>query len=294
MTLTWVEDGASRSASIVRLGKKSQSTYVKSYKIFGSADDVEVHNEINTTISGSYWQYPGAPDMQLMVESYSLSYLGDQAWQLSVQYTKDGAEDEEKPDPLHRSRSFDTSGGTKHITQARSETRYGPTGATGPTPNMNKAIGVDGQSVAGVDIVVPQLQWSENYDVPDKFITSEYIKKVAERTGTVNDAGFRSFAAGEVLFIGCSGSHEWDEDKGSGPWNLAYKFVANPNAGAGQTYPAETIGAITGVEKKGHEYMWIYYDSDVTGGTLLKKPKYVYINEVYRKTDFAALGIGVT
>lgn len=289
MTLTWVEDGASRSASIVRLGKKSQSTYVKSYKIFGSTDDVAVHAEINDTISGTFWQYPGAPGMQLMVESYSLSYLGDEAWQLSVQYTKDGAEDEDKPDPLHRSRSFDTSGGTKHITQAREEVSYG----TSP-PAMNKAIGVDGQSVAGVDIVVPQLQWSENYDVPDKFITSEYIKKVAERTGTVNDAGFRSFAAGEVLFIGCSGSHEWDEEKGSGPWNLAFKFIANPNAGSGQTYPAETIGAITGVEKKGHEYMWIYYDSDVTGGTLLKQPKFVYVNEVYRKTSFADLGIGTT
>lgn len=285
---TWVEDGASRSASIVRLGKKSQSTYVKSYKIFGSTDDVAVHADINSTISGSYWQYPGAPGMQLMVESYSLSYLGDEAWQLSVQYTKDGAEDEEKPDPLHRSRSFDTSGGTKHITQARNETAFG----TSP-PAMNKAIGVDGSSVAGVDIVVPQLQWSENYDVPHAYITSAYIKTVAQLTGTVNDAEFRTFPAGEVLFIGCSGSHEWDEDKGSGPWNLAYKFIANPNAGSGQTYPAETIGDIEDVEKKGHEYMWIYYDSDVTGGTLLKKPKFVYVNEVYRQTSFGALGIGV-
>jgi len=158
---------------------------------------------------------------------------------------------------------------------------------------MNKAIGVDGSSVAGVDIVVPQLQWSENYDVPHSYITSAYIKTVAQLTGAVNDAEFRTFKAGEVLFIGCSGSHEWDEDKGSGPWNLAYKFVANPNAGAGQTYPAETIGDIEDVEKKGHEYMWIYYDSDVTGGTLLKKPKFVYVNEVYRQTSFAALGIGV-
>jgi len=289
MTLTWVEDGASRSASIVRLGKKSQSTYVKSYKIFGSTDDVAVHAEINSTISGSYWQYPGAPGMQLMVESYSLSYLGDEAWQLSVTYTKDGAEDEDKPDPLHRSRSFDTSGGTKHITQGRNETAFG----TSP-PAMNKAIGVDGKSVAGVDIVVPQLQWSENYDVPHAYITSAYIKTVAHLTGTVNDAAFRTFAAGEVLFIGCTGSHEWDEDKGSGPWNLAYKFIANPNAGAGQTYPAETIGDIEDVEKGGHDYMWIYYASDVTGSTLLKKPKFVYVNEVYRKTSFAGLGIGVT
>ena len=153
---------------------------------------------------------------------------------------------------------------------------------------MDSAIGVDGDSVAGVDIVVPQLTWTETYDVPSTYVTYDYIKSIAALTGTVNNAAFRSFAAGEVLFLGASGSHEWDEEKGDGPWSLSYKFVASPNV------TNETIGSIAGVEKRGHDYLWIRYEDSVTDNTLLKKPKFVYVNKVYRDGSFSGLGIGTT
>lgn len=301
MSLTWVEDGDSRSATIYRLGKKSTATMQRSYKVFGTDDDVAVHADANTRISTlePYWQYPGT-SVNLRAESYSLSYLGDKAWQVTVNYEKMGADDDGQSEPLKRSRSFDTSGGTQHITQAiqaagtnNGERRWGTNGENG-APFANYAIGVDGDSVNGVDIVVPQLTWTENYDVPDKYVTAAYIKTVASLTGTVNDAAFRTFAAGEVLFMGCSGSHEWDEDKGSGPWSLSFKFVASPNAGAGQTIPPITIGAISGIEKRGHDYLWVRYDAEVTDDTLLKKPKHVYVNRVYRNGSFSTLGIGAT
>jgi hypothetical protein len=303
MPLIWIEDSDSRSATIVRLGKKASSSYVKSYKVFGTTDDVVLHADINATISGTVWQYPGQPTVQLTAESYSVSYLGDDAWQVQVSYAKDGADDDNQTEPLKRSRSFDTSGGTQHMTQAQGETAYPKSFAFGGTggqngvpiaPNQSKAIGVDGDSVAGVDIVVPQLTWTETYDVPSQYVTNTYIKKVAELTGTVNKEAFRSFAAGEVLFLGASGSHEWDEEKGDGPWSLSYKFVASPNAGEGQTIPAIEIGTITGVEKKGHDYLWVRYEDSVTDNTLLKKPKFVYVNKVYRDGSFSGLGIGTT
>ena len=298
MPLTWIEDSDSRSATIVRLGKKASSSYVKSYKVFGTTDDVTLHADINATISGTFWQYPGQPTVQLMAESYSVSYLGDDAWQVQVNYTKDGADDDDQSEPLKRSRSFDTSGGTQHITQAKggTVTVSGSTTTTTGTerrfpssaPSMDSAIGVDGDSVAGVDIVVPQLTWTETYDVPSTYVTNDYIKSIAALTGTVNNAAFRSFAAGEVLFLGASGSHEWDEEKGDGPWSLSYKFVASPNV------TNETIGSIAGVEKRGHDYLWIRYEDSVTDNTLLKKPKVVYVNKVYRDGSFSGLGIGTT
>lgn len=299
MAITWVEDNQSRSATIARLGRKAQSTYVKSWKLFGSTNDLEVHADVNQTLtlSALYWDYPGNPEMRLQAESYSLEYLGDDAWQLQVNYVKEGAEDPEQPDPLRRSRSFDTSGGTQHITQApKGGVRNGSTASTAVerrygagAPDMNGAIGVDGDNVAGVDIVVPALQWTETYDVPAAYMTANYIKTVSALTGTVNNATFRSFAAGEVLFMGCSGSQEWDEQKGDGPWNLSYKFVANSNV------TNQTIGDITGIEKKGHEYLWIRYESVLDGPatTEFKKPKFVYVNRVYRDADFSQLGIGV-
>jgi len=300
MAIVWVEDNASRSATIARIGRKAQSVYKKSWKLFGSTDDLAIHADINQqlTLSALFWDYPGNPAMRLQAESYSVEYLGDDAWQLEVTYTKEGAEDPEQPDPLRRTRSFDTGGGSQHITQAQpapgfsdGEQRFW-TGSPA-APNMRGAIAVDGDSVNGVDIVVPALTWTETYDVPHQFITADYIKNLSKVTGTVNADTFRTFPAGEILFLGASGSQEWDSDKGDGPWNLSYKFSQSPNAGPGKTLPALTIGSITGVEKDGHDYMWIRYEDDVASDTLIKKPKFVYVNKVYRRENFAQLGIGV-
>ena len=301
MPLTWIEDSDSRSATITRLGKKASSSYVKSYKVFGTTDDVALHAEINAAVTASLrgWQYPGQPTVQLLAESYSVSYLGDDAWQVQISYAKDGADDDDQAEPFKRSRSFDTSGGTQHITQAKGGkvTVRGTTTTTTSTeskfppataPSMDSAIGVDGDSVAGVDVVSPQLTWTETYDVPSSYVDNDYIKTVAALTGTVNKAAFRSFEAGEVLFLGASGSHEWDAEKGDGPWSLSYKFVASPNV------TDETIGSITGINKRGHDYLWVRYEDSVTDNTLLKKPLYVYVNKVYRDGDFSGLGIGVT
>jgi hypothetical protein len=281
--LVWVEDGDSRQATIVRKGRKATSSYQKSYKIFGTADDVELHTAINSEISanGAYWQYPGVAGMQLRAEQYSVSFLGDNAWQLTISYSKDGAEDGDNP--LKRSRSFDTTGGTQHITQAYGETKFGTN-----APDQQKAIGVDSNGVNGVDIVVPQLQWQESYDVPNAFVTDAYIRGVSGVTGTTNNATFRGFEAGEVLFVGCSGSQEWDDQKGRGPWSLSFRFVASKNV------TGETIGDISGVSKKGHEYLWVRYEDAVSSNVLLKKPKAVYVNKVYRESNFSTLGIGTT
>ena len=89
-----------------------------------------------------------------------------------------------------------------------------------------------------------------------------------------------------MLFVGCSGSQEWDDDKGRGPWSLSFRFVASKNV------TGETIGDISGVNKKGHEYLWVRYEDAVDSNVLLKKPKAVYVNKVYRESSFSVLGIG--
>jgi len=305
MALTWIEDGDSRAATIVRKGKKATSSFTRSFKVFGTTDDVELHTAASAKIiADGYWKYPGLPTMKLRAEQYSVSFLGDNAWQVTIQYEKNGADDGEEP--LKRARSFDTTGGTQHITQAKggkvtvfrggpngqsstvvtmsSETRYPP----GSAPSQYEAIGVDSNGVKGVDVVTPQLQWQETYDVPNKYVTSNYIRGLSALTGTVNNDSFRGFAAGEVLFLGCSGSHEWDDEKGIGPWSLTYRFVASPNV------TEQTIGDITDIAKKGHEYLWVRYEESTTGYDLLKKPKYVYVDKVYKDGYFSALGIGTT
>jgi hypothetical protein len=304
MPVTWVEDNSSRSATFYRLGRRATSTYTKSYKVFGYTNDVDLQADADERIRGTlaYFQYPGS-EVRLAAESYSISYLGDDAWQVTINYEKEGADDSNQTDPLSRTRSFDTSGGTQHITQAQpaqvndrgvvdptgiAEYRYPATGPTGTAiaPDLRGAIGVDGDSVAGVDIVVPSLSWTETYDVPSSYVTNTYIKTVAALTGTVNQDSFRTFEPGEVLFVGCSGSQEADAQKGYGPWSLSFKFIANRNA------ENLSVGSITGIQKKGHEYLWIRYEDDVLDSTSFKRPKFVYVNPVYKIGDFKGLGIG--
>jgi len=311
MPITLVEDNESRSATIARLGRRGRSVHKRSYKLFGSTNDLEVHAEVNSflTANGLFWDYPGAGDQRLQADSYTLEYLGGDAWHLTVDYVKEGgADDDTQTDPLRRSRSFDTSGGTQHITQGLPvgsgetldfERRYPAAGPDG-APNQSGAIGVDGNTVQGVDIVVPALQWTETYDVPSVYVSTAYIKKLAKVTGTVNSAPFRGFPADEVLFVGASGAQDWDSERGDGPWRLSFKFVQSPNAGpnnSGQnpadTLPPITIGSISGITKKGHEYLWVRYEDAVSSNALIKNPRAVYVNPVYRRESFAQLGIGV-
>jgi hypothetical protein len=289
----FIETSESRSATLHRKGKRADSTVTVTYLAFGTSVDTEVHTYVNTFFSTNRFYAIG--DYVFMVEQYSVEYIGDECFQVTATYTKTGADDEEQEAPLRRTRSFDTGGGTQHITQAENEERYA---ATGTAPNQNKAIGVDGDSVAGVDVIVPALQWTETYDVPSTYVTAAYIKGVAALTGTVNNAYFRTFQPGEVLFAGCSGNQEWDSEKGDGPWSLSYKFIASPNRGLPTgligipTAAAINVGTISNIVKKGHEYLWIRYEAAVDGSDLLKRPKYAYVDQVYREENFAGLGIG--
>ena len=54
----------------------------------------------------------------------------------------------------------------------------------------------------------------------------------------------------------------------------------------------ETVGDITGIAKKGHEYLWVKYEDSQSDVSLLKKPRSVYVNQVYKSADFSQLGIG--
>ena len=302
MPLTWIEDASSRSATIYRLGRRDPSTRQRVFNVFGTADEDVLHAAANVAITTSYpfWTYPGQPLVRLRAESYSVEYQGDTAWRVTINYEKLGADDTSQSGPLKRTRSFDTTGGVQHVTQGRrfngvTERIYGPAGADDGV-SMKGAIAVDDNGVNGVDIVVPQLQWTEAYDVPSTYVTAAYIRQTHLLTGSVNAAAFRGFAKGEVLFLGLVGSHEWDAQRGDGPWSLSYRFVASPNRGPDLGgLPAEPIGDITSYNKYGHEFLWVKYatQEDVAKNQIARIPIAVYVNPVYPEADFSKLGIGV-
>jgi hypothetical protein len=278
MTIEFYEESGSRSATVKRLGTKEKSTCDVKFRCTGTYDDADVHNTAATYFSTN--RIYDILGVSFLVQSYEISHLGGDAWDVSAHYESEGKDDPDEPDPLKRSRQFDTTGGTAHVTAGFAERR-----SSGSAPDMKGAVDFDGENVNGVDIIVPALQWAETYDVPNGVVTSAWIRGIAGITGCINESSFRGFEAEEVLFAGCSGSQQWDEEKGDGPWSLTFKFIASKNV---SNLP---IGGLT-VDKKGHDYLWIKFEADVEGSNLVKRPQYLYATQVYRKAQFSAIGIG--
>ena len=97
---------------------------------------------------------------------------------------------------------FDTTGGTRHLNRSLATISITPAEAT----NYGGTIEVDGEgNVNGVDVTMPVMTFSETHTFAPSKVTTAYRKQLFLLTGTVNQAAFRGFAIGEVLFLGASG-----------------------------------------------------------------------------------------
>ncbi|MBN2581477.1 MAG: hypothetical protein JXL80_00305 [Planctomycetes bacterium] len=204
---------------------------------------------------------------------------GRDLWNGTVRYGV--AKPAERPETGDSSFSFDTGGGTQHITQSlQTVAKYA---ASGTAPDYGGAIGVTHDSVQGVDITVPVYNFAETHYLADAVVTLAYRGTLFRLTGKVNNAAFKGLDAGECLFLGASGSKRGEED-----WEITFRFAGSENK------TGLTVGEITGIAKKGWEYMWVRYEDaeDDTAKALVKKPVAVYIEKVYEDGDFSGLGIG--
>jgi hypothetical protein len=142
--------------------------------------------------------------------------------------------------------------------------------------------------VAGVDITVPVYNWTETHYLDAQDVANHEASWYA-LTGKTNNAAFKGFAAGEVLFLGCSGTKRGDQQ-----WEITFKFAASPNvADFCADWPAD-VKPSAAVPKKGWEYVWVRYreTEDTNAAAMTKKATSVYIEQVYGTGNFAGLGIG--
>ena len=53
------------------------------------------------------------------------------------------------------------------------------------------------------------------------------------------------------------------------------------------------MGEISGISKKGWEYLWVRYGDaeDTAAKAIVKKPMAAYVEKVYEDGDFSSLGI---
>lgn len=267
MSVTFYEKFKSRSTQ-----RGGQTSVSREWTAIGSDDDGEIEAAIIGTLPGLY----DNGVYELPAVNYSFDQEGYRLWNVKIDYgTRQTSGD-------GMAFSFDTGGGSAKITQSK-ET-IGSYALSGTAPNFYGAIGVNDKSIDGCEIFIPSYKWTEKYTVPDSSVDGAYRLNLFYATGTTNAGSFRDFAAGEVLFEGCRGQKE----SLYGPWELTFSFAASPNA------TGLTVGGITGIAKKGWEYLWVRYEEyeDATAHALSRRPVAVYIERVYDETNYTYLGIG--
>jgi hypothetical protein len=174
--------------------------------------------------------------------------------------------------------SYDSTGGSFHIKASKATVAKYPAGA----PDFKQLIGVHGDDVDGADIVIPSMKITVNYKHPLGFLTLDYAYTIGSLTGYVNSATMLRRPAGEVLFLGGTGS-----DGTTAEVEATYQFAVSKNL------QNAVVGAITGIQKDGWDVAWIKWKDASDGGKPVKQPESIYVERVYDRINLAAaLGFG--
>jgi len=251
----------------------SSPSAIRNYNVQGAASSAEARMAVLAEAPGTIDLY-GTGVLFITRDSVRIEPASETLWSAEVRYGS-------VPQTNESTFSFDTGGGTQHITHSLATVaRYAPSGKT--APDFKGAIGVTADSVEGVDIAVPVYQFAETHYLPDSAVTPAYKATLFWLTGKVCSAAFKGFAAGECLFLGAAGSK-----RGHGDWEIGFRFAACPNV------TNLTIGDITGINKKGWEYLWVRYQDteDTVAKALVKRAIAVYVEQVYPYGDLNGLGI---
>jgi hypothetical protein len=215
----------------------------------------------------------------LVRDDAEVEEIANGSWLGVVRYV---ASAQAEPEVGESSFSFETRGGTQHITQSLATiASYAPAGET--APDFKGAIGVQSDGIEGVDITVPVFTFSETHHLAPGSVDNAYKSTLFSLTGKTNNAPFKGLDTGEGLFLGAAGTR-----RGNNPWEISFAFAGSPNV------TGLTVGEITDIAKKGFEYLWIRYQEaeDATAKMLVAKPVAAYVEKVYREGDFSQLGIG--
>ena len=287
MTVTAKEKPGSRE---VTGGDNPGSTVV--YIIQGTADDGAAY-EAMMAEAPAWWQ--GIPRREGIVREKRIreGSPGLCIWEGTVRYSTWVA----TPAPSTGDNVFEfrAGGGSEHIQRSLETVHVYPRPGT-TAPDQHGYIGVQASSgQAGVTVLGMDRgggettgpgtsAWTERVYVPAGIVNAAYRRILMNGTWHVNSSAFRGWDAGEILFTSLQGGK-----RGLGDWELSFEFARSANE-------RNIIrGAITGIEKRGWDYLWEYYAVGVDEGAqkLVAVPEAVYVERVYDYLDFRVLGIGV-
>lgn len=217
-----------------------------------------------------------------------VSETGNALWEARVDYAPFSYE--QQPEPETGESRFSFSVGTETISTKISKETVHRRALPGDTaPDYKGLINVDpttGEVTKEEQIVSPTFEFQETHYIATEDVTTGYKGDLFRTTGCTNAEAFKGFEAGEVLFMGVTGSQRRAED-----YELTFTFRAQRNR------DDIVIGEfVDPFEKKGWEYLWVQYKptDDEDAGEMVSEPIRVFIERMYDAADFGDLGIGTT
>lgn len=186
----------------------------------------------------------------------------------------------EPPESLLRF-SFDTTGGTVRARTSRDTDSYPIASRT--APDYKHSVEVSGGTPQGVDIVIPAMKLTATYKWPKGVIRLNDAISLARLTGRTNASQWYGFDAGELLFLGATGSIDLVT-----PTEIQYQFAASENA-------TLSIGTwIQNISKKGHQHLWVAFEDveDTSASKTVQRPLAAYVETMYLEAEFSQFGIG--
>jgi hypothetical protein len=208
--------------------------------------------------------------------------LGAYQWYVDITYRLLSQKIPQRPQANDPTRfGFDTSGAVERI-KSSLQTVTSVRDPAFPAADFGKLINVVDGTVEGVDIVVPQWVEPITRYLADAVVTSGFRATIYGLTGKVNSDTWRTFQPGEVLFRGATGERRPED----GVWEITYRFEMRPNR-----TDIEIGGDVPLFNADGQDFVWARTAPVDSGAGLILKPTHAYVERVYKRGAFAALGI---
>lgn len=268
------------------LGKESSDTYVA--YVTGSITADNADNPVTVT-QYAITKFSWVSSLGNILNTFHRERVAPGVWKFVATY-KSYTLDRQTNDA---SFSFNTGGGTQHITASRATVgKFGIIGpVANPPPDFKGAIGVGPDlNIAGVDIEVEAFDFKLTFylpaGTPATLTFMQQLKPLSKRvnsdTVTVTVDGVQmTFAPGELRFVNAEGQKRI----GYADWELTLNFssISNQNN--------FNIGPVFGISKRGWDYLWVMYGPtpDAAAKALVQQPVAVYVEQVYDMQPLSGL-----
>lgn len=253
--------------------------------------------------NGEDWLGVLGLDSGCLLRTIAMSPDGPDAWHAVCSYSeaKLQTKEHEKLTTVGQYRiSFSTKSQSIKQYTAKTTVGYPLTGGMllARAPDFKGAINVNAEGeVEGVESIVPSLTVTVTQRMEGTTLTPAYMLAIANLIGKYNNAEFLGFPAGTMQLSAGDGSLSFEipnpnADLSQDPIppqdrELSFEFLYSPNL------TNISIGDVTGIDKLGHQYMWTLWKDALDSGQVFRRPKAVYVQDLYgvEPADFSLIGL---